>query len=115
MQFSSRPPISRDRYPYRNKYDGSRWTDPGVDTRGNTVVYDPRPERGVHPQHNPTNPILAQWRRELTYNWLTLHESALEALDVDDWGGYSTVDDAEIIEHARKVTQRVAAFTKESA
>ena len=62
--------------------------------------------------HNPANPILVQWRRELADSQVSLHESALDALEVDDWGGYSTVDDAKIIDHARRVTQRVAAFTK---
>lgn len=56
-QFSSRPPFNDDPLP---------WTDPRGENRhgpyaGWSSEYAPRPEF-ARPQHNPTNPILADFR-----------------------------------------------------
>lgn len=43
-EFTRLDPLTLDPYPYKNKYDGSRWIDSGVDRWGNTVEFKPRPE-----------------------------------------------------------------------
>lgn len=58
--FSSRPPFNDDPFPYISSH-GSRHAFPGT-LGGERLVLDPRPEY-ERPQHNPTNPILTEFRR----------------------------------------------------
>lgn len=111
-QFSSRTPS--DPFPYRNKFDGSRWKDPGVDTTGNTVVFDPRPWFD-HVQHNPTNPILTALRRRFPSQqnsaW-AIYQDTLDALKmygvaemqrIIDRDGIDAVVTDDHVEHAIRV------------
>lgn len=119
-QFSSRTPrdLNSDPFPYRNRFDGSRWRDPGVDTTGNTVVFDPRPEFD-HVQHNPTNPILIALRRRFpnpqnsawsiyqdTLDALTLYGVA-EMQRIIDRDGIEAVVTSAHVDHAVRVLTRL--------
>lgn len=103
--YSSREPFNDDPYPYPNKYDGSRWIDPGVDTKGYTVVFDPRPEYN-RPQNNPTNRLLLAARRAKSAGYL-----------VDFCEGFLAERNTEHaeIDHAQRVLNRLAAFKKEES
>ena len=120
--YSSGKKISHDRYPYRSRFDGTRWTDPGVDEHGLTVLYDPRPEFD-HKPSNPENPILAAFREYMgDDDWSDLSlcagiwRNAIDnALD-PSWGAYHALRDVEgnatgeHSNHARRVLSRLAAL-----
>lgn len=72
MQFSSKPPFNDDPSPWRQRMTNKRIsaTDHGakmssqkrgVAARALAYAYNPRPEF-ERPQHNPTNPILSNYR-----------------------------------------------------
>lgn len=111
--YASKTPrdMNHDPRPFRNKYDGSRWADPGVDIDGLTVVHDPSPEFD-HVQHNEPNPILVKFRRHVAWQWAYLPEISTYAEDIETFDGlrpdsFVGVTPAQI-NHARKVLTRLA-------
>lgn len=106
--FTSQP-INTDPFPYRNKFDHSRWRDPGVDTQGNTVVYDPRFK---YNDYTNTNPILLDFREMsgVAELWLEAIEGhggdAFLAGTPKEFGPVT----ADHITHVRRVLTRLAAL-----
>lgn len=115
MMYASKTPrdLNHDPRPYRNKYDNSRWSDPGVDLTGTTVVHDPRPEFD-HVQKNESNPILVGARHpsEDWQEWLFALNDPREVFTYDaDYYGEGDIRECtpEMIDHARRVLSRLEA------
>lgn len=98
MQFSSKPPFNDDPSPWRQRMTNKRIsaTDHGakmssqkrgVAARALAYAYNPRPEF-ERPQHNPTNPILTEFRNlhEATGNdlWTDAYLSWSDLIE-QDW------------------------------
>lgn len=108
MIFASRA-INTDPFPYRNKFDNSRWRDSGVDTQGSTVVYDPRFK---YSDYTNANPILVDFREMsgIADLWLDVIEGhGGDAFLADTPKEFGPIT-ADHITHARKVLSRLAAL-----
>lgn len=123
MQFSSKPPFNDDPKPYVT-YADERKTDVrnaewGIQSDGATEyvrVLDPRPEYD-RPQHNPTNPILTEFRDiyhettptiyqgywELAEIWLELMDEDPFMREYRNWGRLVDIVESDHIHHARRV------------
>lgn len=117
--FSSRPPFNDDPEPYLS----------GVGSRHATnlnlpiwTYYAPRPQYNRR-QHNPTNPVLTEFRAiynettptiyqgywELAEIWLELMDEDPYMRDPRNWGALVDIVEFEHYQHARKVFERLVA------
>lgn len=123
--YSSREPFNDDPFPRVTLHTGARHRDhlPTLDD-ATECRYDPRPEYN-RPQHNPTNRILTHIRK----NWeghstktkghlisihLNLIKFAQESHEGEGWERY-TEETLSMMNHAREVLTRLAAFEKEES
>ena len=113
-QFSSRPPFNNDPEPYVYMWDRPR----RANFRSARTAHSPRPEFD-RPQHNPTNPILTEFRSTRAVSLNANH-------DIEWWAmltpGYHYYRRGAIVDatnaqrdHARRVLTRLARLTKEEA
>lgn len=110
-QFSSKTPFNDDPEPwvrthpdlgYMGRFDSRFPNDAHSDYR---MKHSPRPEFN-RPQHNPTNPILTEFRRSAP--WDLVVSAALEL----GWIDFNPIPDTatpEQVEHARKVLTKIRA------
>jgi hypothetical protein len=122
-RYAPRPEFepTRDPYPWRNRYDGSRWADPGIDLGAvmpGAGVLDWAPRRDQF--DTPVNPVLAEFRK-LWAGQVDMFDQAAELADnlgdVDYlWELQRDTDyTPNEVTHARKVLERLAAFESKEA
>lgn len=119
--FSSRPPFNDDPEPYRDPDSHARRTGfPGI--YAHEWDHSPRPEYD-RPQHNPTNPILTEFRAiynettptiyqgywELAEIWLELMDEDPFMRDPRNWGELVDIVEFDHYQHARKIFERLVA------
>lgn len=117
--FSSRPPFNDDLKPWVY-FDGTRREAPMNQHPENPYRvlwhHDPRPEFDS-PQHNPTNPILSTFRKDLIEpggeeSIATLAWSWVRALAAGK-SAFTLGQGKRAVEHAHKVLTRLASLAKE--
>lgn len=127
MQFSSKPPFNDDPEPWTDNFTGDR-TSQRTGYMASTFSSWPRPEY-ERPQHNPTNPILAEFRKFCAPDeWDIVGDSARIALYADSWvdlmaeypnddrTAWGSLADLprQNFDHARRVLTRLANLNKEN-